>query len=106
MDSESFKDRLADAIEAEIPVDANRKAWLRGKALDLDISFSMLRKYHAGVHECPGSVLNRMYDLFGTAFEARVRGKPAESGDPIAQIEQAVEQLKGRNVVPLGEKLS
>ena len=103
MDEQTFKDRLADELLAEKPVEATYKGWFRKVAIGTDIPQDSIRGYAEGTVKCPGDRLLALFDHFGPAFEARVRGKAPNSGDPIAMLETAVEILKGGNVHPIGK---
>ncbi len=101
MDEQTFKDRLADELLAEKPVEATYKGWFRKVAIGTDIPQDSIRGYAEGTVKCPGDRLLKLFDHFGPAFEARVRGKPSDNGDPIKQLEAIVERLKSRNVVSM-----
>ncbi len=46
MDSETAKERIADAIDSLIPDDVIREKWLRGEALAMNMPYASLRRYH------------------------------------------------------------
>ncbi len=93
MEPDNFKHRLARAIAAQIPEDANRGAWYFRQAVRLDISEKRLRTYAAEEHECPGSVLLRMFSHFGADFEAAVRGEAPASADERLAATKAMDAL-------------
>lgn len=96
MDDQTFRDRLADELLAEKPVEATYKGWFRKVAIGTDIPQDSLRGYAEGVQKCPGDRLLKFFDYFGPAFEARLRGRKPEGGDPIAQAEAVLEHLKSQ----------
>ncbi len=46
MDSETAKERIADAIDSLIPEGMIREKWLRGEALAMNMPYATLRRYH------------------------------------------------------------
>lgn len=74
MDDPTFRDRLADELLSEKPTEATYKGWFRKVSIGTDIPQDSIRGYAEGVQKCPGDRLLALFDYFGPAFEARVRG--------------------------------
>ncbi|KKL74369.1 hypothetical protein LCGC14_2065540 [marine sediment metagenome] len=111
MDKATFTDRLSTALKAEVPSDVLRKTWIGRRADELNppIDERRLATYLHGENECPGSILLNLFEKFGSAFEAKVRGTTQSPGDRKAELrvllEQALETLDTR-VVPIAGKIS
>ena len=86
MDKEAFIDRLADELEAEKPPEMTYKGWFRKVAIGTDIPVSCVKTYQEGTHECPGSRLLALFNHFGPAFEARVRGATEAPSPDISKL--------------------
>ena len=93
MDSETAKERIADAIDALIPDCANRSSWLRTEALAMNMPFKSLEKYHAAAHECLAGAYLKMCAQWPD-FHARVTGQESDTGDPLTRIDAAVAELR------------
>lgn len=98
MDKAAFLERMAEAIDARIPKDANRKAWLRRRALDADLSFDTLLGYVAGENE-PGVLNFRKLCRIFPGLDVAVFGEENEAGE-VAEVMSAlaaiIEKHKGR----------
>lgn len=97
MDKATFTDRLSDTLKAEVPCEANHKSWIGRRADELNppIDERRFATYLHGENECPGSILLSLFDKFGPAFEAKVRGTTeTQPGDPLSRIESAVEEMR------------
>ncbi len=101
MDKATFIDRVADAILAEKPVEATYKGWFRKVAINTDIPQDSLQAYAEGTHACPGDRLLALFDYFGPAFEARVRGTtqapPPDLAKLAAHLEATLKTLGQRD---------
>ena len=93
MDSDTAKERIADAIDGLIPDCANRSSWLRTEALAMNMPFANLQKYHAAAHECKAGAYLSMCRQW-PRFHELVTGEQSETGDPLARIEAAVAELR------------
>ena len=93
MERETFLERLAQAIRDEIPAEVNRKSWFGARSVDLDISEPMLRAYAKEENECAASTLLRMFELWGSKFEAKVRGTPPSHDSQAMAVIEAFEEV-------------
>ena len=92
MDRDIYVERVAQAIRDGIPEHSAPKSWFGCEAIDLNISEKQLRRYAKGETECPGSVLLAMFDHWGAAFEARVRGTEPPQDDLAQDIREVLEK--------------
>lgn len=93
MERGTFLERLAQAIRDEIPAEANRKSWFGARSVDLDVSEPMLRAYAKEENECTASTLLRMFELWGSNFEAKVRGTSPSQDSQAQAVIEAVEEV-------------
>ena len=108
MDSETAKERIADAIDALIPDCANRSSWLRGEALAMNMPYATLRKYHGSSnprtsdHECKAGAYLSMCKQW-SGFHERVIDAtdtpPPDIAKATAHIKAALEEMGVRDNV-------
>ncbi len=95
MDGDEFKTWLGEALRAQIPEHANRKAWFGAASIETDTSERMLRSYAAGDNECPGSALircARRWPDFRARLIAQLGGAPQREPEPEI-VAQALEDV-------------
>lgn len=101
MDDQTFRDRLGDELLSEKPPEATYKGWFRKVAIGTDIPQDSLRGYAEGTQKCPGDRLLALFDYFGPAFEARVRGNseapPPDLAKLAAHLEATLKTLGQRD---------
>ncbi len=90
MDEDLFRDRLSQALKAEVPRDANRGCWIGRRADELNITEDRLGAYLHNENVCPGWILLKLFDKFGPIFEARVRGHDLHPSDNLVEEIQEV----------------
>ncbi len=93
MDEDVFRDRLSNALKAEVPPDANRGSWIGRRADELNITEDRFGAYLHAENACPGWILVKLFDKFGPAFEAKVRGTKPTTPPDLAKARDYAEKL-------------
>lgn len=97
VDKPEFLDRLATEIDRRIPKDANRKAWLRRRALDHNLSYETLLCYVAGENE-PGILNWRKLCRIFPELEYAVFGTNSDFERQLADIRKDIKALSDKHV--------
>ncbi len=93
MDEDVFRDRLSNALKAEVPPDANRGSWIGRRADELNINEDRFGAYLHGENKCPGWNLVKLFDKYGPVFEAKVRGTKPTAPPDINKAREYAEKL-------------